>query len=96
MTSAPIPHAWQSLQIAHGLDTTEVNPLELGRPFQFTDAQRAAIQPYLEAAGQGGAVFIIASHSPHDNWLHAEPVALTQAHRKSITASLTRIKNKTL
>jgi len=96
MTSAPIPHAWQSLQIAHGLDTTEVNPLELGRPFRFTDAQRAAIQPYHEAAGQGGAVRSIASHTPHDNWLHAEPVALTQAHRKSITASLTRIKNKTL
>ena len=96
MTSAPIPHPWHSLQIAHGLDTTEVNPLELGRPFQFTDAQRAAIQPYHEAAGQGGAVLIIASHSPRDNWLHAEPIALTQSHRKSITASLTRIKKQNL
>lgn len=96
MTSDPIPHPWQELQRANGVEVTKINPLELGRPFRFTDAQRAAIQPYLEAAGQGGAVLIVASHSPYDNWLHAEPIALTQVHRKSITASLTRIKNKTL
>ena len=96
MISTPVPHPWQAIQIAYGVDATEVNPLELGRPFRFTEAQRAAIQPYLEAAGQGGAVLIIASHSPYDNWLHAEPIALTQSHRKSITASLTRIKKQNL
>ena len=96
MTSAPIPHPWQAIWIAYGIDATEVNPLELGRPFRFTEAQRASIQPYLEAAGQGGAVLIVASHSPHDNWLHAEPIALTQSNRKSITASLTRIKKQNL
>ena len=96
MRSAPIPHPWQAIQIAYGVDATEVNPLELGRPFRFTESQRAAIQPYLEAAGQGGAVLIVASHSPYDNWLHAEPIALTQSHRKSITASLTRIKKQNL
>ena len=96
MTSTPVPHPWQALQIAYGIDATEVNPLELGRPFRFTEEQRAAIQPYLEAAGQGGAVLIVASHSPYDNWLHAEPIALTQSHRKSISASLTRIKKQNL
>ena len=96
MTSAPIPHPWQALQIAYGVDATEVNPLELGRPFRFTEAQRAAIQPYLEAAGQGGAVLIVATYSEFENWLTARPLAVNAQQRKSITASLTRIKKQNL
>ena len=96
MTSTPIPHPWQALQIAYGVDATEVNPLELGRPFRFTEAQRAAIQPYLEAAGQGGAVLIVATYSEFENWLTARPLAVNAQQRKSITASLTRIKKQNL
>ena len=61
MTSAPIPHPWQSLQIAHGLDTTEVNPLELGRPFQFTDAQRAELSGGIPLARLGEPADIAAA-----------------------------------
>ena len=96
MIAPEIKHPWQALQIAYGIDATEVNPLELGRPFRFTEAQRAAIEPYLEAAGQGGAVLIVATYSEFENWLTARPLAVNAQQRKSITASLTRIKKQNL
>lgn len=96
MKAAPIPHPWQEIAQAKGLELTEVNALELGRPFRFTDEQRIAIQPYFEAAGEGGAVLIIATHSAFENYLTASPMALTQPQRKSISGSLTRIKNQNL
>jgi len=96
MIAPEIKHPWQELQRANGVEVTKINPLELGRPFQLTEAQRIALQPYLTHAEKGGAVLIVATYSEFENWLTARPLALTQAHRKSITASLTRIKNKTL
>ena len=96
MNAAPIPHDWQELQSAQGLEVTKVNALELGRPFRFTDEQRIVLHPYFEAAGEGGAVLITATHSAFENYLTAAPLALTQPQRKSISGSLTRIKNQKL
>ena len=96
MNAAPIPHPWQELARAKGLELTEVNALELGRPFRFTDEQRIVLHPYFEAAGEGGAVLITATHSAFENYLTAAPLALTQPQRKSISGSLTRIKNQNL
>ena len=96
MTALEIKHPWQKLQRAQGLEVTKVNALELGRPFRLTEEQRIAIQPYFEAAGEGGAVLLIATHSAFENYLTAAPMALTQPQRKSISGSLTRIKNQNL
>lgn len=96
MIAPEIKHPWQELQRANGVEVTKINPLELGRPFQLTDAQRIALQPYLTHAGKGGAVLIVATYSEFENWLTARPLAVNAQQRKSITASLTRIKNKTL
>ena len=96
MTSSPIPHPWQAIQIANGVEVTKINPLELGRPFQLTEAQRIALQPYLTHAEKGGAVLIVATYSEFENWLTARPLAVNAQQRKSITASLTRIKKQNL
>jgi hypothetical protein len=96
MTALEIKHPWQQLQRAQGVEVRKVNALELGRPFRFTDEQRIALQPYFTAAGEGGAVLITATHSAFENYLTATPLALTQPQRKSISGSLTRIKNQNL
>jgi hypothetical protein len=96
MTALEIKHPWQELQRAQGVEVRKVNALELGRPFQFTDEQRIALQPYFAAAGEGGAVLITATHSAFENYLTAIPLALTQSQRKSISGSLTRMKNQNL
>jgi hypothetical protein len=94
MTALEIKHPWQEIQSAHGVEITAVNPLELGRPFQLTEAQRIALQPYLTHAGKGGAVLIVATYSEFENWLTARPLAVNAQQRKSISASLTRIKKQ--
>jgi hypothetical protein len=95
MTAKEIPHPWQEIQRAHGVEVTAVNPLELGRPFRFTDAQRAILQPYLEAAGEGGAVLVLVTRSAFENYLHATPLAVTAKNRRTLSASLTRLKKET-
>jgi len=96
MIAPEIKHPWQELQRANGVEVTKINPLELGRPFQLTEAQRIALQPYLTHAGKGGAVLIVATYSKFENWLTARPLAVNAQQRKSITASLTRIKKQNL
>ena len=85
-----IPHPWQELQKADGVEVTAINPLELGRPFQFTDNQRVALQPYLEAAGELGAVIILCHHRPDTNALQAWPIGLSQDDRRAISRTLTK------
>ena len=96
MNASPIPHDWQELARAQGVELPRVNTLELGRPFRLNDEQRISLQPYFDAAGEGGAVLIIATHSAFENYLTAAPMALTQPQRKSISGSLTRIKKQNL
>ena len=96
MIAPEIKHPWQELQRANGVEVTKINPLELGRPFQLTEAQRIALQPYLTHAEKGGAVLIVATYSEFENWLTARPLAVNAQQRKSITASLTRIKKQKL
>jgi hypothetical protein len=92
MTALEIKHPWQEIQRAHGVEVTAVNPLELGRPFRFTDAQRATLQPFLQAAGEQGAVLIVVTRSAFENWLSANPLTLTATQRRSLSTTLTRIK----
>lgn len=91
MEIAPVKHAWQEWQKRAGLEITAVNPLELGRPFTLTESQRINLQPYIEHAGEGGAVLIVCTYSAYENWLSARPLALTADQRKSISGSLTRL-----
>ena len=95
MTLLEIKNPWQKLQRDLGEEITAVNPLELGRPFQFTDAQRITLQPYLTHAGKGGAVLILATYSEFENWLTARPLAVNAQQRKSLSASLTKLKKQT-
>jgi hypothetical protein len=95
MTALEIKHPWQEIQRAHGVEITAVNELELGRPFRLTDGQRATLQPYLQRAGEGGAVLVVVTRTPFENFLHARPMALTAQHRRSISSTLTRIKKAT-
>lgn len=95
MTVLEIKHPWQELQRAQGEQVTKINPLELGRPFRFTDEQRIALQPYLTHAGKGGAVLIVATYSAFENWLTARPLAVNAQQRKSLSASLTKLKKQT-
>lgn len=95
MTALEIKHPWQELQRAQGEQVTKVNPLELGRPFPFTDAQRATLQPYLEAAGDQGAVLVVVTRSAFENYLHATPLAVTAKNRRTLSATLTRLKKET-
>lgn len=92
MTALEIQHPWQKLQHAQGEEITAVNPLELGRPFRFTDAQRITIQPFLQSAGEGGAVLVVVTRSTFDNYLTARPMAVTAQQRRSLSSTLTRIK----
>jgi hypothetical protein len=85
-----VSHPWQELQKAAGVEVTEINPLELGRPFIFTDAQRIALQPFFEAAGEGGAVLVVCTHSTMTNAMQARPVGLVARQRKTISAALTK------
>ena len=95
MTAQEIPHPWQQIQRAHGVEITAVNPLELGRPFRFTDAQRATLHPFLQAAGEQGAVLIVVTRSAFENFLHATPLAVPAKHRRTLSASLTKIRKST-
>jgi hypothetical protein len=92
MTALEIPHPWQELQRAQGEEITAVNPLELGRPFRFTDAQRITLQPFLQSAGEEGAVLVVVTRSAFENYLTARPMAVTAQHRRSLSSTLTRIK----
>ena len=96
MTALQIKHPWQELQSAQGLEVTKINSLELGRPFRFTDEQRIALQPYLTHAAKGGAVLILATYSEFENWLTARPLAVNAQQRKSLSASLTKLKKQNL
>jgi len=95
MTALEIKHPWQELQRMQGEEITAVNPLELGRPFRFTDAQRIALHPYIQTAGEGGAVLVVVTRTPFENWLHARPLAITKKQRRSLSSTLTRIKKST-
>lgn len=95
MTALEIPHPWQKIQRAHGVEITAVNTLELGRPFQFTEAQRATLQPYLQASGEDGAVLVVVTRSAFENYLHAKPIAVTAKHRRTLSTTLTRMKKET-
>ena len=79
------------LQSAQGEEITAVNPLELGRPFRFTDAQRITLHAYLQSAGEGGAVLVVVTRSAFENYLTARPLAVNAQQRRALSGSLTRI-----
>jgi len=86
-----INHAdWQTLQRIQGRPLTKINPRFLGRPFRLTDEQREALEPYIRAAGQGGAVMIICEDRFTENFMLARPVALTLQDRKIISRQITK------
>ena len=95
MTALEIKHPWQELQSAQGEEITAVNPLELGRPFRFTDAQRITLHPYLQSAGEGGAVLVVVTRSAFENYLTARPLVVNAQQRRSLSASLTKLKKQT-
>ena len=72
-----------------------MNPLELGRPFRFTDAQRITLQPYLQSAGEGGAVLVVVTRSAFESYLTARPLVVNAQQRRSLSASLTKLKKQT-